>query len=109
MFAQMRKGKNADTARSEMFLLCVAELDTDAAGSAMSLFRVERLYRRLKMKRVERPFLAERGRPPPCDARPAQIDPKMTAALLQGGHSTIVIDAAAVPTYPQVRGLYRRH
>ena len=31
---------------------------------------------------VERPFLTERGRPPPCDARPTQIDPKRIFSVL---------------------------
>ena len=31
---------------------------------------------------VDRPFLTERGRPPPCDARPTQIDPKRIFSVL---------------------------
>ncbi|WP_185640825.1 hypothetical protein [Burkholderia sp. Bp8984] len=30
---------------------------------------------------VDHPLVAERGRPPPCDARPAQIDPEETFGL----------------------------
>jgi len=31
---------------------------------------------------VDRPLVAERGRPPPCDARPTQIDPKRIFSVL---------------------------
>ncbi|WP_423383709.1 hypothetical protein [Burkholderia sp. LMG 32019] len=36
---------------------------------------------------TERLFVAERGRPPLCDARPTQIDPKRLINILQSGHS----------------------
>ena len=35
---------------------------------------------------VDRPLMAERGRPPLCGALPAQIDPEVTFGLLKCEH-----------------------
>lgn len=49
--------------------------------------RVEATHECLSDGSLERRIMAERGRPPLCDARPAQIDPPRSVRIFESGRS----------------------